>query len=114
MIIIICSLAVVCSDLFLSVFLFFKQKTAYEMRISDWSSDVALPICSTNRRGKRFVELLIAARAWQADLIVVGGTSRIEEPDRKSVVKGKSVSVRVALGGSRININKKPNVNATI
>src|SRR3546814_18950592 len=23
-----------------SVFLFFKQKTAYEMRISDWSSDV--------------------------------------------------------------------------
>src|SRR3546814_5505017 len=23
---------------------FFKQKTAYEMRISDWSSDVALPI----------------------------------------------------------------------
>src|SRR3546814_10023753 len=26
-----------------SVF-FFKQKTAYEMRISDWSSDVCLPI----------------------------------------------------------------------
>src|SRR3546814_3145238 len=27
-----------CSDC--SLFLFFKQKTAYEMRISDWSSDV--------------------------------------------------------------------------
>src|SRR3546814_10013694 len=26
--------------LLLFVFLFFKQKTAYEMRISDWSSDV--------------------------------------------------------------------------
>src|SRR3546814_2053142 len=26
--------------LFYSVFFFFKQKTAYEMRISDWSSDV--------------------------------------------------------------------------
>src|SRR3546814_1422080 len=25
---------------FLSFFFFFKQKTAYEMRISDWSSDV--------------------------------------------------------------------------
>src|SRR3546814_1852696 len=25
-------------------FFFFKQKTAYEMRISDWSSDGALPI----------------------------------------------------------------------
>src|SRR3546814_5767797 len=26
------------------LFFFFKQKTAYEMRISDWSSDCALPI----------------------------------------------------------------------
>src|SRR3546814_5814320 len=26
------------------VLFFFKQKTAYEMRISDWSSDVCLPI----------------------------------------------------------------------
>src|SRR3546814_3576023 len=26
--------------LFVSFFFFFKQKTAYEMRISDWSSDV--------------------------------------------------------------------------
>src|SRR3546814_5449420 len=25
---------------YVSVFFFFKQKTAYEMRISDWSSDV--------------------------------------------------------------------------
>src|SRR3546814_10138285 len=29
----------------LVVFFFFKQKTAYDMRISDWSSDGALPIC---------------------------------------------------------------------
>src|SRR3546814_5170028 len=27
-------------DIVLFVFFFFKQKTAYEMRISDWSSDV--------------------------------------------------------------------------
>src|SRR3546814_6283356 len=26
-------------------FFFFKQKTAYEMRISDWSQTCALPIC---------------------------------------------------------------------
>src|SRR3546814_2664514 len=32
--------------LFLLFFFFFKQKTAYEMRISDWSSDV----CSSDRR----------------------------------------------------------------
>src|SRR3546814_6441377 len=32
-----------CSYVFICIF-FFKQKTAYEMRISDWSSDVCLPI----------------------------------------------------------------------
>src|SRR3546814_5436622 len=30
----------VCVHFVMSVFFFFKQKTAYEMRISDWSSDV--------------------------------------------------------------------------
>src|SRR3546814_4008816 len=37
---------------FLVVFFFFKQKTAYEMRISDWSSDVCssdLPILDTQK-----------------------------------------------------------------
>src|SRR3546814_6246452 len=41
-----------CVGLFVSVFFFFfKQKTAYEMRISDWSSDV----CSSDllRRERR-------------------------------------------------------------
>src|SRR3546814_5556086 len=32
--------------IFFVVFFFFKQKTAYEMRISDWSSDV----CSSDLR----------------------------------------------------------------
>src|SRR3546814_8431287 len=35
-----------CSCRSLFVFIFFKQKTAYEMRISDWSSDV----CSSDLR----------------------------------------------------------------
>src|SRR3546814_3601299 len=30
------------------LFLFFKQKTAYEMRISDWSSDVCSSDLTTN------------------------------------------------------------------
>src|SRR3546814_1583502 len=34
---------------FAGVFFFFKQKTAYEMRISDWSSDV----CSSDLRNRR-------------------------------------------------------------
>src|SRR3546814_1881186 len=34
------------------LFFFFKQKTAYEMRISDWSSDV----CSSDLRHQRRTE----------------------------------------------------------
>src|SRR3546814_2902095 len=35
------------STVFLSYVFFFKQKTAYEMRISDWSSDVCSSDLST-------------------------------------------------------------------
>src|SRR3546814_11505062 len=42
-------MVVLCSYVF--IFFFFKQKTAYEMCISDWSSDV----CSSDLQGK-FVE----------------------------------------------------------
>src|SRR3546814_14144200 len=34
------------------VLLFFKQKTAYEMRISDWSSDVCSSDLAVERRGR--------------------------------------------------------------
>src|SRR3546814_11455131 len=39
--------------LVISYFFFFKQKTAYEMRISDWSSDV----CSSDLSGQRGAHL---------------------------------------------------------
>src|SRR3546814_10759392 len=39
-------------------FFFFKQKTAYEMRISDWSSDV----CSSDLPGKHIVGPVSAQR----------------------------------------------------
>src|SRR3546814_17907220 len=39
-----------CGMEFGCIFFFFKQKTAYEMRISDWSSDV----CSSDLRFRRF------------------------------------------------------------
>src|SRR3546814_4964183 len=41
----------------LTLFFFFKQKTAYEMRISDWSSDV----CSSDLAGET-VEVAAAIR----------------------------------------------------
>src|SRR3546814_9911636 len=48
----------------LSVF-FFKQKTAYEMRISDWSSDVCSSdlACAHLRRRHRFLERLMARQS---------------------------------------------------
>src|SRR3546814_1114279 len=47
----------ICCDV---CFFFFKQKTAYEMRISDWSSDV----CSSDLR--RIAEHLVMRRIRQA------------------------------------------------
>src|SRR3546814_1920097 len=38
---------------FLFVFFFFKQKTAYEMRISDWSSDVCSSDLNASASSKR-------------------------------------------------------------
>src|SRR3546814_10088914 len=44
-----CFCAVLCD---LLIFFFFKQKTAYEMRISDWSSDV----CSSDLHSSYFAD----------------------------------------------------------
>src|SRR3546814_13114202 len=107
------------------LFFFVKQKTAYEMRISDWSSDV----CSS--------DLTPAGATWpwpeaqQSRRPAVARHARPPPPaaphapgppcaaakpsgarrsqrDRKSVVSGTSVSVRVDLGCRRI-IKKKTN-----
>src|SRR3546814_1045625 len=113
-----------------------KQKTAYEMRISDWSSDV----CSSDLRAAQarsdftlrggeedlsaqclriFCQMALghdlahpAVLLWHAmagvgrapGVAVRSGSTAFL--DRKSVVSGKGVSVRVDLGGCRF-INKK-------
>src|SRR3546814_17646150 len=109
-------------------FFFFKQKTAYEMRISDWSSDV----CSSDLIDILAIEGLLdiigdptreplklgghqcaytAGLAAFTGLVAAlaraarDGDGEIVE-DRQSVVSGKSVSVRVDLGGRR-TITKK-------
>src|SRR3546814_10454101 len=43
-------------------FFFFKQKTAYEMRISDWSSDV----CSSDLKGDQAVKFRLPRRGDRA------------------------------------------------
>lgn len=57
-----------------------SQKTGVRLQALVASPELArLHVEYEVRRGKRFVELIIAARAWQADLIVVGGSSQTEE-----------------------------------
>src|SRR3546814_6712099 len=45
-------------------FFFFKQKTAYEMRISDWSSDV----CSSDLRGEPRAQYIVGTALFNGDL----------------------------------------------
>src|SRR3546814_4140318 len=91
------------------LFFFFKQKTAYEMRISDWSSDVcssdlssggSLPNAASPPSASRLISRSTRASAR------LSGLDASNARDRKSVVEGKSVSVRVDFGGRRI-IKKK-------
>src|SRR3546814_10327990 len=54
-------------------YFFFKQKTAYEMRISDWSSDV----CSSDLIGETTTNAGLAFVTGGAGIAIsVGGTSR--------------------------------------
>src|SRR3546814_16150271 len=123
----------------LSVFFFFKQKTAYEMRISDWSSDVCSSDlaehgrenaqgshypCQHRRKGNggafgtadRCGGLRQSPEgahdvAGRSDDHLSDHQGQAPGPteDRKSVVEGKSVSVRVDPGGRRHIKKKKKN-----
>src|SRR3546814_21008407 len=83
------------------------------MRISDWSSDV----CSSDLAEPRApLRALVGLRPGRltggvAVLAVVAATGQEHErqQDRKSVVSGKSVSVRVDLGGRRLIKTKTTN-----
>src|SRR3546814_16236375 len=103
------------------------------MRISDWSSVV----CSSDLlividiRGLALISLTENAFRWnlcpRIHRVMPNGEAphhsqtprpgrrlsrcRPHSPDRKSVVQGKSVSVRVAIGGRRIIIKKTSHNN---
>src|SRR3546814_953259 len=68
-----------CGCLWSSRVLFFKQKTAYEMRISDWSSDV----CSSDLLGRHRAGhcRAAAADAKQAGQVEAGDLGVREEID---------------------------------
>src|SRR3546814_5312978 len=69
---------------------FFKQKTAYEMRISDWSSDV----CSSDLiMAEPFDDLLDPARlavaALRAKRRIGGEQDAFGEPDRRALAEAR-------------------------
>src|SRR3546814_10033962 len=72
----------VCSSLFF--FFFFKQKTAYEMRISDWSSDVCssdlMPLQVVERHMRGLLDRPVEMRAAdeRAEIVVSGLVLRLE------------------------------------
>src|SRR3546814_7969315 len=91
---------------------FFKQKTAYEMRISDWSSDVCssdlcfpINVGGASASGPRRIVCWRCrgeSGDWNAALMPCRITHGRLVADRKSVGEGQSVSVRVDLGGHSI------------
>src|SRR3546814_14991721 len=125
------------------VFFDFKQKTAYERRMSDWSSDVCssdLDMQATQLiyiHGFNSSPLSAKAQQLQQYCVAQGLVERLSVPalppspadairlleaelaqhesvalvgsDRKSVVSGKSLSVRVVRVGCRIFKKQKIN-----
>src|SRR3546814_7245786 len=76
-----------------SCFFFFKQKTAYEMRISDWSSDV----CSSDLEfGARHVAGFVAGQEKDA----VGDLLRLPDPAERDVRQQGSGDFRIGMGRS--------------
>src|SRR3546814_6968568 len=57
------------------IFFFFKQKTAYEMRISDWSSDVCSSDLAVRADNQIFVSGMGMESEWSADLRITGTTA---------------------------------------
>src|SRR3546814_11256584 len=121
------------------MFFFFKQKTAYEMRISDWSSDVcSSDLGEVTHRDQVYPgehQAIVPEALWDAvqtrlacNAIARKRQTNAREPsllagrisdgegrrkDRQSVVGGKSVSVRGDPGGRRI-IKKKTRIAESI
>src|SRR3546814_17199693 len=117
-------------SLMIGVFFFFKQKTAYEMRISDWSSDV----CSSDLiaiGGQQIADPVALEDAAEipamavivgelgvlvavVDVIAVAQKFDVGPKRSEERREGKSVSVRVDLGCRRILKKKNKYVRTNI
>src|SRR3546814_7583956 len=69
-------------------FFFFKQKTAYEMRISDWSSDVCSSDLDEGNRGLRDFPVLQTCHHLLGHLVVHAGALALEPHILHDVLAG--------------------------
>src|SRR3546814_583189 len=73
---------------------FFKQKTAYEMRISDWSSDVcssdlrASPVAAVLKKPNHFQTRNQFWESWMLSKLSRGNTYVLKKRDRRNLVTG--------------------------
>src|SRR3546814_1630967 len=76
-------------DVVLVLFFFFKQKTAYEMRISDWSSDV----CSSDLPGVIAGALSIVTYGMALWAFSLGPTAPLAALRETGMVTALAISV---------------------
>src|SRR3546814_6376947 len=85
------------------LFFFFKQKTAYEMRISDWSSDVCssdLPyfVVAADKGTASFSDVANAIAAdhnfWLGDAFASGGSHGYDHKGMAITARGGWISVQ--------------------
>src|SRR3546814_5412068 len=81
---------IVCFTFWDVFFFFFKQKTAYELRISDWSSDV----CSSDLRKvvQQSAQQLDEARALYRDLNKMTDIGNVANQLKNDVLRTSNVS----------------------
>src|SRR3546814_10195666 len=79
---------------FCGVCFFFKQKTAYEMRISDWSSDV----CSSDLERQIIflegLEKIIPADPFEVFVLLAAGIVEIDPKDAAALLAPRRIDPR--------------------
>src|SRR3546814_9688798 len=71
-------MTLMCYVCMLRMILFFKQKTAYEMRISDWSSDVcSSDLASTRRNAAQCGSQLHSQAFGNGEHVLVAATAEV-------------------------------------
>src|SRR3546814_9969460 len=88
------------------LFFFFKQKTAYELRISDWSSDV----CSSDLPGSSVVKVTGSAFSTTTPTSAGGASGGAASPPQPASISTATPSnIRVVLDSSMLHPERLEN-----